>query len=502
MNSTTTTLLLPLASALALLASACTVQVVNGDHCANNEGDAYCSELFPERPFCNSGLRNDECDIGHLGETIALYGCVSAEELRCPEPCGVDPTCEGPESSSSSGSGSETGSDTTTVEPSTTVEPETDTEDPSTTTGPECMGNEACMDPALPFCVDGECSPCSAVVEGTPDEACAMLDEATPLCVDDACVQCTADSPEACGGTTPLCDAETNVCVACEFHEQCQDLDLPACNIATGACFDAAAVTEVDAGDNGAIQTVVDELDDGAEHAIELTGGGGLHTITIDGGKTIAIVSDSSTVRVVGGNTASPIVTVSGAGSTAYLHRLRVDGSNGVGVSVGTGTTLYADSTQVSGNDGGGITLASGSSGFVRNCMVGGPLDGVAVDASSAQLELVYSSVLGSLGDADALLCSSGAGVVVRNSILATRGDNPAQGCSGASVSTTAVEDDAETAWFSDYNGGDARLSAAGQTQFADIAIWEVGDPPFDFEGDARPATDGATDYPGADTVP
>lgn len=45
----------------------------------------------------------------------------------------------------------------------------------------------------------------------------------------------------------------------------------------------------------------------------------------------------------------------------------------------------------------------------------------------------------------------------------------------------------------------DYSLSASGQTQFSDIAAWLNGDPPFDFEGDARPDIDGTADYAGAD---
>ena len=51
-------------------------------------------------------------------------------------------------------------------------------------------------------------------------------------------------------------------------------------------------------------------------------------------------------------------------------------------------------------------------------------------------------------------------------------------------------------------SGGDYSLTAAGQTEFADVAVWELGDPPFDFEGDSRPNDDGARDFAGADAVP
>ena len=221
--------------------------------------------------------------------------------------------------------------------------------------------------------------------------------------------------------------------------------------------------------------------------------------MTIDGGKTIALVSDSTTVRMVSGNTASPIITVSGAGSTTYLHRIRVSGSNGVGITVGPAAALYADSTQVSGNDGGGMALTTGSSGFLRNCMVGGSsVDVPAILVSGGSLEALYTSVLGGALDSYGLRCTSGS-ATVRNSILTTRGDNDALVCPGASVSNTAVENTGNPDWFASYNAGDASLTAAGQAQFADVAVWESGDPPFYFDGDARPNVDGTADYAGAD---
>ena len=325
--------------------------------------------------MCNSPLRTEQCDITELGFEIARYGCVSAEELKCHEPCGKDPTCEDPGSSSSSDGETET--EATTLEPSTTTEGETEGETETTTgPGPECTGNEACLDPALPFCVGEVCSPCSAVVEETPDEACAGLDEATPLCVEDACVQCTAESAEACGGGTPICDEAESRCVACRFHEECQDIGLPACNIATGACFSADAVTEVNAGVDDTIQPAIDAVADGAEHVIRLTAGGQNHTVTIDGGKTIALVSasDNPTIQQeVRGNSGNPTLTVTGAGTTVYVHRVALTANtDDVGIAVGPAATLYADSTRVAQNTGGGITLGAGSFGFLRNCMVGG----------------------------------------------------------------------------------------------------------------------------------
>lgn len=471
-------------------------------YCGNNDGDAYCAREDPEHPYCVLGF--DECfEAASLGEFS--NGCVAeAPPPECSSPCGVDNggACIDPTESSSSGS--------TTDQPSSTTESETETDaetdDLTTTTGPECMDNVECMDPALPFCIEQTCSPCSASVDVTPDEACAGLDETTPLCVDDTCVQCTAEDASACVDTTPLCDAESNTCVACSFHEECQDIGSPACNLATGACFDPQAVTEVSLSSANALQNAINTVADGAEHAIVITGGSGLHTVTIDGGKTIAIVSNSSAVRSIQGNGGSPGITVSGNDTIAFLHRARLFGNtDDVGITVTSGASLFADSTQVAQNAGGGITLASGTSAQLRNCMVageGGNPGQPALSATGANLELLYSTLGLDFNNGGSVLECSGGSVSIRNSVIvseASAGGSEID-CAGATATNSAVETTlSPTTWFPLFASGDYSLSASGQTQFSDIAAWLNGDPPFDFEGDARPDIDGTADYAGAD---
>ena len=489
-----------LATFLLTCTTACleTTVTVNEDYCGQHDGDAYCLGLDPGTPYCV--LSTEPCLEASGLDLSTQYACVAERPAaECRQECGIGKNgCEDPTASDGSSS---TGGET--EDPSTTTEPDTDTE-AETTTGPECTGNEECMDPALPFCVAEVCSPCSAVVDGTPDEACAALDEAAPLCIDDGCVQCTPESFEACGGTTPLC-GDDNTCVGCSFHEECQDIGLHACNIATGACFsaDAADVSQVNLAGANALQNAINAVADGAEHTILVTGSAATnHAATIDGGKTIAIVSEDASIQTVSGAT-SPIITVTGAGSTVYLHRLRIDGSNSVGISVGTAGTLYADSTQVSGNDGGGISLATGSSGFLRNCMVAGDGGNSSAISSSGDLEVLFSTLGRDTNFGDPVLECSGGSATVRNSLIVnqtnTTGDEVS--CPGVSLISTPVESTTSPSdWFgSGFASGDYFLNAAGQAMFGDMATWEDGDPPFDFDGDDRPATNGATDYPGAD---
>jgi len=506
-----TTALLALTLSLAAGTSCLqTSTALSPDYCSGaQDGDSFCAEKYPDgsRNYCTFGLKDCVADIED-----DIDGCVPERPAdECYSPCGQgnafadDASCVEEETTiadASTSSGGETDSS------STTVEPETDTEESSSTTGPECSETVPCMDPAAPFCVEGTCSTCDASVDPTPDESCAMLDEGVPLCVGSACVQCTAEDASACGGETPLCDAEANTCVRCSFHEECEDLDLHACNIATGACFSAEAtnVSEVNAGSNGAIQAAIGAVADGAEHTIVLTGGGGNHTVTVDGGKTIAIVSSTTTVHSVRGNDGSPVITLTGAGTTAYLHRLRVEDTDDVGIAVASGATLYADSTQVAENSGGGIELAAGTSGFIRNCMVAGDGGNASAISSSGTLSVVYSTLGRDTNFGDPVLECSGGSTTVRNSIIVSQTNAPGTevDCPGVSIESSeerATQTPAD--WFgAGFASGNYFLNAAGQTEFANVAIWEDGDPPFDFEGDARPNTDGAMDYAGADTIP
>ncbi len=476
---------------LLLLSPACTSESANTDHCANNDGDEYCADLFPDRPHCNSGDRSEACNIDHLGESVRQFGCVSAEELRCPAPCGAQPTCEIPPTTESTTTSASTGPSPA---ESSTTEDESSTSD-NTSTGPDCRGDEDCDQPAAPFCVGGSCVPCGDSVAADPDSACAQLDPTKPLCVNDACVECTARDAGACVGTTPVCDTETNTCQSCSFHEQCQALGLPACNIALGSCFAADAVTEIDASINGSVQPVIDAVADGAAHAIVITGGTGNHALTIDGGKTIAIVSDGSSIHELRGDGNTPVISVAGLGTTAYLHRLALEDGDGWGISVTASATLGADAVRVVQNTGGGVQLSTGSTAQLRNCMIGGTNNSPAIQSAAATLNLLYSTVAGNFGTSPALSCTGGT-ITVRNSILVSRADDAVDCVATIEDSFEAQGAGFDETWF-DLDAGELGLNNAGD--FEGVAVWRTGDPPFDFDGDARPLQDRTSDYAGAD---
>ncbi|MEX1369175.1 MAG: hypothetical protein AB1Z98_38965, partial [Nannocystaceae bacterium] len=211
---------LPLLS-LVIALPACVVSRIelNPDHCANQQGDEYCAQLFPDKPYCTTGAAG--CALG------GRYGCVEeVPEAQCKEPCGLnsDDSCEFPtESTGDATVGSSTGGDTDTMGSSE-----------SSTTGPQpCTMDEECLDAGAPFCepTAGECVGCDGLKDG--DAACAEADANAPLCVGGDCVACTADDTSVCDALALVCDEDTNACVPCTEHDQCGEA---ACNLFDGTC--------------------------------------------------------------------------------------------------------------------------------------------------------------------------------------------------------------------------------------------------------------------------
>lgn len=501
-----------------VLSGACDVERRAADHCAQLDGDADCERRHPDgsRPYCVRGT----CEMENLD------GCYATRpsDDACYSPCGGglslpdDPECEGlADGSSSVGSVSATESAT---EPSgPTTEPTagsmsasgSETEDASsTTTTTGCGGSIECIDPATPICVDTACVPCST------DEQCEARDPAMPACHEDGrCVVCTPTNATACDGTMPVCDAGASACVGCTFHEQCP---ASACRIELGGCFDEAEVYDVGGGQTYAtISAAVAELGEGGEAVLRVHAGASYDEAVVIGGAgtAYALLAD--------GDVVPQWVNTGGGESTlrveddaeVYVQSMRLTantGSDSPGITA-DGASLYLDRSSVVGNTGGGILLTGGAEGHLRNCFVGGFSDVVAMTVDNASADIVYTT-LGGQFDAPALACISPDGVTVRNSIVVSRAAATDLSCSGAAISYSATEaavpgmgnvavgsfDMADaTAWFANYNGGNFGLTAAGAVTFGDVALWTVGDPTVDIDGNARPTEDATPDVAGAD---
>lgn len=508
--------LLPLVS-VALALPACSVSSVrvNEDHCANQDGDAYCGRLFPDKPFCTKGV--DECALGDR------YGCVADVAAECREPCG-ELGGDGCEGMSDSSSGTTTGS-------SSDTDMEGSTGTTGSTTGPECMGDEDCMDPVAPFCgAMGECVSCDGADD--PDGACAELDPTTPICDAGACVPCTAEQVGACEGMTPVC-GEDNECVACTEHDQCPD---SACHLdgeLRGACFDAAEVTMIEnAGELAAalgglaaeeravfILTgsdyagVTEEITNNAEIAIVASG-----TATVSGNSGFAVIGVSGNAIayfdgvVLGPNGTGPGINCSGA--SVWLDDARVSGNAQLGLDVSGGCATHLRRTLVRANSAGGITVDGATSSLdVENSVIGdnvGPAAGPGIRITGSSIDLTYSTVVsnGTFAAPINVECLSGASGSITNSIITGPNGDSVDTCDALTWETNALDlgtlgasnqdvGPYDSAWFVEPGTGDYHLTTTGENALMDIAMWQDGDPMTDVDGDPIP-TDVAS-FPGYD---
>jgi hypothetical protein len=410
----------------------------------------------------------------------------------------------------------ETGSDTETTG-ATLDDTMTSTGD---TSEPECMGAADCMDDARPFCNEvQECVTCEEIPDS--DGACASVDAGAPLCVGGQCVQCTAKDASACMGTTPVCDAGSNTCVACSAHDQCGET---ACNLYTGACLPGDAVVEVGGPkpDYPTLAMAVASFAEGAEGTIVVHEGMPSYdqSVIVDGGRVLAFLAAEvgpgvDPPRWIRSSGASPQLTV-GADSTVLMDGLQLSGnaSSAVpGLRV-DGGRAWVDRSRVVTNLGGGIVAQAGAELTLRNCFVGGSVNNVpALEVDGATAMVAYTTVIGGLGmTAVALTCTPPSTLSVTDSIVLLESGNAPVSCGPAVFDHSASEmslpgddnvdvgdfDDGST-WFEGVATGDFHLTPAGVITFADIAQWQAGDPSTDIDVDPRPQVDGTEDHAGAD---
>ena len=462
-------------------------------YCGNLEGHATCREL---------GL-GQFCSLCSFDKG----GCV---EARPSSDCLAPFEIPGEEGGSSGDTGSETGG--------------SDTEDSgsgsSATMGSGSSGDGPCTGPedcpeAAPFCDPvGACVTCDAMED--PDGACAELGGGTPLCVGGTCVACTDEDTSVCDGQLRLCDPETNACVDCTEHPQCES---GACQLDVGTCFPTDVVVHVD-GDGGqdftTVGAAIASFNDGALGVIVVheraASAPYTEALAVDGGKVLAMVAADGESPEFQGVGASPGLAVQGAGTTLYLEALTSADGNAFGL-VCDGARADLRRARIVQNTGGGILAQGGCELSVENSFVGGTIDTDALEAQSSTVSVLYSTLAASAmiaGSPAALRCDGSSTVEARNSILVGASPEPEFQCAGATVTTSAGEGDLpgtdnvavgtfDPGWFANFVGGDFSLTAAGGTAFEGIARWEEGDPSTDINGDGRPTEVGMADVVGAD---
>lgn len=465
------------------------------NHCGSNLGDASC----PEGMFCSGCVREDD-----------NRGCVP--ELPSPD-CHIEGMPAGTDGASA-GESSSTGTTPTSTASLDTLDGSgtSSSDSSSSTTGPvPCASTEDCTDPGAPFCgPSGVCVACTGTDD--PDGACAGLDATAPVCVNGACVQCTAASTSVCDEQLLVCDDATNTCVSCVEHAECSS---GACQLGTGRCFPPGDVVHVDGNGGQSFPNVTMAVASvgAGEHRVivvhELDGElPYLGSVLIDQAKTVALLAAAGESPIIQGTGGNPGIRVAGGSAALYVDALEVSNAAVTGVAI-DGGYAWLDRARIVGNDGGGILVTTGGELTVRNCFVGGDISDVpALEVQGSTATILYTTVGAGFGDASALTCSGAFNVDARNSLFAARTDLPEVQCAGASIDYSGAELDLagtnvmvgnmSTTWFTAFASGDFHLNMP-PIAVATTAQWELGDPPIDIDGDARPNTDGATDFAGAD---
>ncbi|MCY0986273.1 right-handed parallel beta-helix repeat-containing protein [Nannocystis sp. ILAH1] len=490
--------------------------------------------------------------------TVAILACAPLV-AGCPPTYTPGETESGTETDSETSETSNTTTPDVTTTSTTTVTPTTDTDTSTTTTststtGPTtgnmgCAGDGDCSDPAKPFCVDQACVGCGGTPD--PDATCAEVDADTPVCNPDsgACVVCTPENKGLCADATPVCDAATNECVGCVEHDDCPD---SACNGETGACFALEYVVYVDGvaqcdiGD-GTMAAPFCQITHALDHVamndpslgwtikvktgnyiqpslvvpeasnLAIVGDGGIAKIRSNAGPTLQI-NPSSKVLLGKLNLASNADDTGLTCTGSQLQGTDLTFSLNRQGYVGTDCTAHFNRSVFYKNTSGGLSAFGAGATAIVNSYIsnngsnaesnyGGLLTG-----QGHELSLVYSTVVNNLSEVGArsLLCMPDAGTTtVRNSVIIAF-VAPSIDCATATFENSAIDEgktDGDTnlaatmadamTWFEGQVGG--VYKAKLDTPIATLAVWKDGDPATDFNGDPRPATDGETDYAGAD---
>lgn len=470
-------------------------------HCGSNLGDASCGDGM----FC------DACEPEN-------NGCVAEQ----PSPsCHVEAVDDNGDVEESSSSGGSTGEST---DPMTSGVPTT--EPSGTTTGPQGCSDDRDCSGAAPFCgAMGECVSCEQMSD--PDGACQGLDALMPVCSGGACVQCIAERAGACAGQTPICNA-SNECVACTEHDHCPD---SACHLdgdLVGACFDSAEVVEIT--NTAELSAALEQLGTNDRAVFRLSSGSYGIPIAIGDEAEVAIIGQGATPPVLNGDSVLQGAVAVG-GAILYLDGVLVSNPLGSGVECAGapgGTSLWLDDTDVrncmrygveaagecathlrrtiiASNGDGGIVAEGAGELWVENSVVGlngndltSTFGGIRFNLTS--VDITYSTLIGNESSNAArgsLFCLGGESGSIRNSIIVGSGDS-IDGCDALTFETSAVDSSslagsnpnvgaAMAGWFLDLGMNNYRLSPDGETIFADIAMWQEGDPVVDVDGEPIP---------------
>ncbi|MBZ5715795.1 hypothetical protein [Nannocystis pusilla] len=195
------------------------------------------------------------------------------------------------------------------------------------------------------YCVaGGQCGPCSSL---PVDKTCTDVDASTPACDEPSghCVECTEDQAQACSGSTPVCDPETHICVPCTEHSQCPN---SACDIQEGECFPEepelifyvqGSLSDCQNKDGKSAQTAFCALADVPLEEPKTTirllpGVTSPLALTVPEGKAVALVREGMQIPEINGQAIGGPTLVVSPGARLYISGIRLRYSTPTGYMV------------------------------------------------------------------------------------------------------------------------------------------------------------------------
>ncbi len=403
-----------------------------------------------------------------------------------------------------------------------------------------------------PFCVDAMCVPCS-------DGAfCAAQDE-PPVChpesgVCQSCVQ-DEDCVPDCSPTFPCegaCTGEAE-CVECMEHADCPET---ACDLRTNRCLATPSVFWVDGTDCGPSESPAADPGFGTEAApycwmstaLDNVGEGETAVIHLLPSAQIieqaAAVDDVSDRRIailghdnprLGG---VPVPLTVGSSSDVFVHGITIVGAEEHGARCRFNSRLWLtevefennptalvatqcaratlERTRVQGSSGDAVvvessTLALRSSVLANNGTSGGPSAAIRASGDST-LQIRYSTLALNAGEdgAASVRCTASVTGEIRNSVIVSDA-LPSFDCPSVAVRRSVLDDtpldsqdvvvlqEYNSAWFESVGTGDVSIRDPASSPFADVAVWQVGDPLREFAGGRRLGYPGRVEFAGAD---
>lgn len=495
------------------------------NHCANQDGDATCASLGGGG-FCSRCVRENA-------------GCMAEE----PEAACYAPGLGGMDDAADDGkSESETGGDST--------------------GGPEPLCTEAgALDAACPedtpFCVGEECVSC---VDGGGDVLCS---EEAPICFEGTakCEACTPEREDACGEGVcgreyecRECNEHSDCLSGCDIGKGECFVNAKVIWVDQATCDPNGTATGSENDPFCRIDQAGDALSPGLPNVIRIVGGGDPYTgrslnisnsgvdpvvavigenqPVVTSGFPVLSVTESSRIFVQGVNFLAEDTSVTGIEcrnlGNLWLDDVRIDGFNrGIGVERcevrirrstivnNSEVGIYAGNSAVGGGRGAYVRLES--SFIARNGSSEPESESVALEVrDEATMEILYSTIADNLGGRPSgtlsgknLFCLSGAQGFVRNSVVVAPGGGSVR-CPFLEYSNNFIdtddlgesnsyEPDFNPTWFRDLENLDLHINFGGTTPFADVAVWQAGDPLLDVDRAPRPFIPGTSDFAGAD---